>query len=133
MRDADIGFVELRRGDGSVLAVLARETLAVHVLAANYSMTAGGAFVSDDFLSESDGDTSTAALELESEGLWRRGRNGYHIVDSVILAVIRRAHERLRQYLPECYRRGGHTPSPTDPRICAVCGLSLRVDDPTGW
>jgi hypothetical protein len=74
MADKRIEYIALRLHDGTIGAVITREALELHLLAAVIARSDGRErFVSDAFLATLRGvDTTTYALELESAGVWQR-------------------------------------------------------------
>ena len=79
MADKRIEFIALRLRDGTIGAVITREALELHLLAAAIARSDGRRlFASDAFLSTLHGvDTTTYALELETAGVWQRTDDGY--------------------------------------------------------
>jgi hypothetical protein len=77
----DNEFVTLQRMDGSTVAVLDLQTLALYLESTEAAIWLGQpGFVSDEYLATVDADTTTCALELELEGLWVRIDVGYYNV-----------------------------------------------------
>ena len=109
--------------------VLAPGSFALDLSAAFFSLgTAKPGFVPDGFLDDYPGDTTTAAIELRVENMWRRRDGGYQLMDHPLVDAALAAQDRLARNIGDCRTAGAHTPQQEDEECCAVCGIWMGDD-----
>ena len=109
--------------------VLAPGSYALDLSAAFYSLGTGEpGFVPDGFLNAYPGDTTTAAIELRVENMWRRREGGYQLVDNPLVDAALAAQKRLADNIGTCRSAGAHTPGDDDDECCDVCGIWMGDD-----
>lgn len=89
------------------MPLLSRAAFQLHGFASVNSLTDGHpGFVSDDHLNAISAETTTAAMELETAGMWERRDDGYFIVADQMLKMAIDAHEHGDRLRGECAARG---------------------------
>jgi hypothetical protein len=87
------GFV---RAGGHAGPVVTREALKLHTYGILVSIEVGEAgYISDDYLSAINVETSVTALELSLAGLWTREQAGYRVSEEETLRVAREVQRQL--------------------------------------
>ena len=84
--------------------------------------------VSDAYLNAISAETTSAAVELESAGLWERRSDGYYVLEESLISALIGQREDLQARQQACADRHFHRPSTGDPEalICLDCGLPLH-------
>jgi hypothetical protein len=96
--------------------------LELHMMGALASLATDHAGrVGTDLLDRMSIDTSTAAVELELAGLWRRDGTGYQIDEAELHKLVKIIDEQLLDLADDCTRRGGHLMTAEQPGYCARC------------
>jgi hypothetical protein len=117
------------------MPALSRAALQLHMAGVINSIADGHpGFVSDDYLNAIAAETTTAALELETAGMWERRDDGYFIVADEAVKVAIDFNERTDRQQAECAQRGEHFPpgdggDPGGWVICRHCGIPLERPD----
>lgn len=116
------------------MPLLSRAALMLHGFASVASLADGRpGFVSDDYLNAISAQTTTAAVELETSGMWERRDGGYFIVADQIVKIAIDANEHSDRLRGECAARGAHRTSSEDGGsgwvICGHCSIPLRRPD----
>ena len=106
--------------------VVSRSALRLHVYAILASIEAGRpGFVTDTYLNAVTVDTSLAAIELCTAGLWERADDGYTVLESETFRVASEVHRQLEDLSAQCRASGGHRPDPDHPGLCRKCAVQL--------
>jgi hypothetical protein len=106
--------------------VVSRTALRLHVFAILASIESGSpGVVSDSYLDAITVDTSSAAIELCTAGLWERGEGGYSVAEGETYRVASEVHRQLEDLSAQCRADGGHVPDPADPALCRNCAVRL--------
>jgi hypothetical protein len=106
--------------------LVSRAALRLHVYAILASVEAGRpGLVTDQYLDAVTVDTSVAALELCTAGLWKRVEDGYEVLETETLRVAGEVHRQLDQLAARCRATGGHRPDPDHPGLCRGCAVQL--------
>lgn len=126
----DSGYAVFVRfgGQGSLRdkGLVSRAALRLHVYAILASIENGNpGFVSDGYLDAVAVDTSLAAIELCTAGLWERAEGGYDVVESETFRVASEVHRQLEDLSAQCRAAGGHQPDPDHPGLCRKCAVRL--------
>ena len=109
--------------------VLAPGSFALDLSAAFFSLgTDRPGFVPDSFLNRYPGDTTTAAIELRVENMWRRREGGYQLTGNPVVDAALAAQKRLARNIGICRTTGAHTPQAEDEECCDVCGIWMGDD-----
>ena len=104
-------------------------SFALDLSAAFFSLgTPAPGFVPDSFLDFYPGDTTSAAIELRVENMWRRTKGGYQLIDNPLIDAAIAVQERLARNIAICREAGRHTPSADDDECCDVCGIWMGDD-----
>jgi hypothetical protein len=70
-------------------------------------------------------DTSLAAIELCTAGLWERTERGYDVLETETSRVASEVHRQLEDLSARCRATGGHQPDPAHPGLCRNCAVRL--------
>ncbi|TAJ49664.1 MAG: hypothetical protein EPO52_01510 [Herbiconiux sp.] len=127
MTDDDTSFLDVE-GRG----VMSRAAFQLHSFAIVNSFQEGTpGFVSDDYLSSISAETSVAALELETIGMWERREGGYFVKDDATVSMLINHNERMEALAAECERRGFHSPvgDPAGWMTCEECSIPTQRPD----
>ncbi|MCT7657370.1 hypothetical protein [Mycobacterium deserti] len=104
-------------------------SFALDLSAAFFSLgTADPGFVPDSFLNFYPADTTTAAIELRLENMWRRTNGGYQLMDNPLIDAALAVKERLARNIVVCREAGSHTPQADDEECCEICGIWMGDD-----
>lgn len=107
--------------------MVSRVALRLHVYAILASIEAGRpGLVTDDYLSGVSVETSVAALELCTAGLWTRREAGYRVLESETDRVAAEVHRQLEALSQWCRTTGGHAPDDEHPGLCRTCAVRLE-------
>lgn len=71
-------------------------------------------------------DTTTAVIELELAGLWRREGDEYTVAGDELDSLLRIIDDQLRGLAADCTRFGGHLVAEDQPRFCVRCMTELE-------
>jgi hypothetical protein len=116
-----------QRGSHPGERVVSRAALRLHVYAILASIEAGRpGLVTDEYLNAVTVETSLAALELCTAGLWSRCDGGYRVLDSETDRVANEVHRQLEDLSELCRMTGGHVPDPEHPGLCRKCAVRLE-------
>lgn len=121
-------FVRFGGPKGSRLGgeLVSRAALQLHVYAILASIEAGRpGRITDDYLDRVTVDTSLAAIELCTAGLWARVEDGYTVLESETFRVALEVHRQLEELSERCRINGGHRPDPDNPALCCRCAVRL--------
>jgi hypothetical protein len=125
---SDTVFVRFA-GPGAARAgdrVVSRVALRLHVYAILASIEAGRpGLVTDEYLNGVTVETSVAALELCTAGLWTRSDEGYRVLESETERVATEVHRQLEELSQLCRMTGGHVPDDDHPGLCRKCAVRL--------
>ncbi len=123
---SDDDFLQL--GD---LPPMSRQAFQLHSFALVDSVQRGTpGFVSDDYLGSIPAETSFAAVELETAGLWSRRDGGYFVHEYRMLNSLLTFREEQDATAAVCRERGHHDPvEDGNWTICATCGIPLKRPD----
>jgi hypothetical protein len=114
---------------GTGNCVLAPTSFSLDLSAAFFSLgTTRPGFVPDPFLDSYPGDTTSAAIELRVENMWRRVDGGYQLIDNPLVEAALAVQERLARNVGVCRGAGHHTPQADDDECCDVCGMWIGDD-----
>lgn len=106
--------------------LVSRAALRLHVYAILASIESGDpGFVSDGYLDSVTVDTSLAAIELCTAGLWERAEGGYDVLETETFRVASEVHRQLEELSAHCRASGGHQPDPAHPGVCRKCAVRL--------
>ena len=116
------------------MPALSRAAIQLHMAAAINSLADGHpGFVSDDYLNAIAAETTTAAVELETAGMWERRDGGYLITADEAVKIAIGFNERTDRQKAECAQRGKHLPSGSRESggwvICGHCGIPTARPD----
>lgn len=116
--------------------VVSRVALRLHVYAILASIEAGRpGLITDEYLNAVTVETSVAALELCTAGLWTRTEHGYRVLESETDRVATEVHRQLEDLSQLCRMTGGHVPDDEHAGLCRKCAVRLdgeRRLDTTG-
>ena len=109
--------------------VLSRAAFQLHSFGMMNSVSDGKpGFISDSYLNNIAVETTLTAMELVSDGLWKRSMDGYLVTDPEMLEMVLDANERMKNFVPhapdDC---PGHSRGPNSENRCRLCGV--EVDD----
>lgn len=84
--------------------------------------------VSDAYLNAISAETTIAAVELESAGLWERRSDGYYVLEESLISALIGQREDLQARKQGCAGRDFHRTSQGDPEAgtCVDCGMPLH-------
>jgi hypothetical protein len=112
--------------------VVSADALRLHVYAILASIERGRpGFVPDSYLNALCVDTSVAAVELCTSGLWDRADDdaidgsGYVVLESETFRVASEVHRQLEELSARCRDQGGHVADPAHPGLCRNCAVRL--------
>jgi hypothetical protein len=115
-----------QRGARTGDRVVSRVALRLHVYAILASIEAGHpGLVTDAYLNAVTVETSVAALELCTAGLWTRTEHGYRVLDSETDRVATEVHRQLEDLSELCRMTGGHIADEEHPGLCRKCAVRL--------
>ncbi|MCV7286072.1 hypothetical protein H7J87_12090 [Mycolicibacterium wolinskyi] len=132
--ETDPHFINVE-GDlgGDDMGVLSRNALNLHLHGCLNSISDGQpGFVSDEYLSALSAETTIAAAELETAGLWERREGGYFVLADEVLKTAIGYSEQTRAREAECADRGRHLPHQPDGSgwiVCTHCGVPTERPD----
>lgn len=113
-------------GPNRTNGLVSRAALRLHVYAILASIETGNAgFVSDGYLDSVAVDTSLAAIELCTAGLWERAAGGYDVLETETFRVASEVHRQLEELSARCRAAGGHQRDATHPGQCRKCGVRI--------
>jgi hypothetical protein len=100
--------------------------LRLHVYAVLASIEAGHpGVVTDEYLNAVTVETSVAAVELCTAGLWDRDDRGYRVLESETDRVAAEVHRQLEDMTQQCRVTGGHVADVDHPGWCQKCAVRL--------
>jgi hypothetical protein len=107
-------------------SVVSRTALRLHVYAILASIEAGHpGLVTDEYLNAVTAETSVAAIELCTAGLWERSDRGYLVLESETDRVAYEVHRQLEELSDWCRLTGGHVADDEHPGLCRKCAVRL--------
>lgn len=93
------------------LGTLSNAAFMLHGSGVVESVRAGSpGWIDDEWLAAIPADSTTAAVELETAGVWERDGEGYRINDLEAIAKVVEMHERMERTSAECRSAGAHKP-----------------------
>jgi hypothetical protein len=115
-----------RRGSLPGDRLVSRAALRLHVYAVLASIEADRpGLITDEYLNAVRGETSVAALELCTAGLWTRVEDGYEVPEAETMRMATEVHRQLEELAERCRASGGHLPDTEHPGLCRKCGVRL--------
>ncbi|MGV0696692.1 hypothetical protein [Mycobacterium paraintracellulare] len=118
---------------GESLGIMTRNAFNLHLHACLHSISNGRpGFVSDEYLNDIEAETTIAAAELETAGVWERRQGGYRVVADDVLKIALRFNEHAARKEAECAERRRHLPKEADGSawvVCLHCGIPLQRPD----
>jgi hypothetical protein len=109
-----------------VNGLVSRAALRLHAYAILASIENGNpGFVSDSYLDSVAVETSLAAIELCTAGLWERAEGGYEVLETETFRVASEVHRQLEELSAHCRASGGHQADPAHPGLCRNCAVRL--------
>ena len=131
MRGDDAGYPVFVRFGGARRsltgdALVSRVALRLHVYAVLASIESGRpGVITDAYLNAVTAETSVAALELCTAGLWTRVDEGYRVQESETMRMAAEVHRQLEELSAHCRGTGGHVLDPQHEGLCRKCGVRL--------
>jgi hypothetical protein len=131
----DPHYIDAEALGGEGLGVLSRNALQLHLHGILNSVSGGHpGFVSDDYLNAIAAETTLAAAELETAGIWERRPGDYFVVADDVVKMVIDQNEEIALRESECAERGYHAlAADADPSdgwlICENCTIPLKRSD----
>jgi hypothetical protein len=115
-----------QRGSHPGDRVVSRTAMRLHVYAILASIEAGHpGVVTDEYLNAVTVETSVAAVELCTAGLWKRDGRGYRVLDGETDRIATEVHRQLEHLSQQCRTTGGHVVDADHPGLCQRCAVRL--------
>ena len=104
--------------------LVSRTALRLHVYSVLASIEAGRpGLVTDAYLDAVTAETTVAAIELCTAGMWARVDGGYRVAEVETMRLAGEVHRQLAALTARCRAGGGHTADPEHAGQCRECGV----------